>query len=198
MLRAAARVSVRLLLLSGLAAAAALVVRERVAARALTAIALPTFSMPALGGRAQEAAPSPTVAEHPSPTVAEHAVAAPAVPPAAKTAHAMKKAAHAPARFVITRTALDDAIAKRGYGARATVLRDEAGKALGIALHGVAAFAKYGVADGDVLLAANGMPLRTADEALAALGALGEARHVDVLLRRGEATFTVPLDLDGP
>ena len=80
-------------------------------------------------------------------------------------------------------------------GARAALVRDDAGHPVGLRLTGVGKLAPFGVHDGDILISANGFPLRTSDEALAALGKLQDAKRVIVSLRRGAATYSVPVEL---
>ena len=49
--------------------------------------------------------------------------------------------------------------------------------------------------DGDVLVSANGLPIRTADEGLAAIGKLQQATQVVAVFRRGASSYAVTLDL---
>ncbi|MGZ3423778.1 MAG: hypothetical protein ACXVEF_01670 [Polyangiales bacterium] len=91
--------------------------------------------------------------------------------------------------FVVTQQELEAGVAAHGWGARAVAVKD------GLELHSVGRFARFGVAEGDVLVSANGYSLRTADEALAALGKLGDSRSIVVVLRRGERSYAVPLEL---
>jgi hypothetical protein len=107
------------------------------------------------------------------------------------TTNARKAPAEARARHAITRADVEAAVADRMGGASTTLARDEDGQPVGLALHGVSRLARFGVRDGDVLVSANGMPLRTPDEGLRALGALEHAREVTVGFRRGEGSFYV-------
>ena len=75
------------------------------------------------------------------------------------------------------------------------MVRNEAGQPIGLRLTGVGRLAPYGVRDGDVLISANGLPLRTPEESLAALGKLQDAKRVVVVLGRGTATYAVPIEL---
>ena len=103
----------------------------------------------------------------------------------------------APAGLVVTRAEVEDAIATKCHGVRASLVRDGDGAPIGLALHRVGALARFGVSEGDVVIAANGHPLRTPDEALAALGALKDASRVSVALRRGDATYVVTVEVAG-
>ena len=195
------KVLLRLVLLAGAAAALALVVREPLATRVAKAVTPGARALAELAptprGRASAATP-PMVPMLPSPQVGP-VTPVPFVPllPHPPIKHAQK--APAPLkRHVVTRKELEDAIASRVGGANAVLVRDADGKPAGLRLSGVGRLAPFGVAEGDVLVAANGLPLRNADEALAALGALKDAKHVTVTLRRGTATYSVPIDLDDP
>jgi hypothetical protein len=187
-------VLVRLVLLSGAAAAISLMVREPLARRVSARIAPRVIELAEVSRRL---APRPAMLPMlPSAT----APMLPMLPPAASYAPIvpipLKKPARAAASAqTITRKQLEDAVATRLDGARAMLVRDNAGQPIGLRLSGVGRLAPYGVHDGDVLVGANGMPLRTPDEALAALGKLQDVKHVVVVLRRGNATYSVPIDL---
>ncbi|GAC1352811.1 MAG: hypothetical protein NVSMB1_19440 [Polyangiales bacterium] len=81
-------------------------------------------------------------------------------------------------------------------GATATVSRGADQRPIGLMLHG-GNLSHYGIHDGDILVGVNGMPVRTADEALAAVGALKAERHVVFTLLRGDRPFAIPVDIDG-
>jgi hypothetical protein len=191
-------VLVRLVLLSGAAAAISLMVREPLARR-VTARIVPGVGQLAEASR-RLAPPArmlpllPSSAASIVPLLPPSPVYAPivAVPlPHKKVA----KAAASASVSTITRKQVEDAIASRLDGARAALVRDEAGHPLGLRLSGVGRLAPYGVRDGDVLVSANGMPLRTPEESLAALGKLQDAKRVVVVLRRGSATYAIPVEL---
>jgi hypothetical protein len=99
------------------------------------------------------------------------------------------------APLVVTRAEVEDAIATKCHGVRATLVRDDGGAPIGLALHRVGPLARFGVAEGDVLVAANGQSLRTPDEALAALGAMKDATRVSVALRRGDAIYVITVQV---
>lgn len=192
------RVGVRVLLLSGAAAALALVTRDRLAARVTPLVDRPVH---ALAFAARELVPRmrptpPPLA--PQPFVPALPVEGPRAQvvlgkPAAKTMPAANDAPHTIAR--ITRKELESAIANGLPGASAVLVKDDDGKPAGLRLAGVGKLAPFGIHDGDVLVSANGLPLRSADEALAALGGLKDAHHVVVVLRRGTSAYSVPVDL---
>ncbi len=189
-------VLVRLLLLSGAAAAISLALREPLARRVSARVAPHVTE---LASASRRFAPSPRMLpllpSAPAPML-------PFVPPVASYAPIVpvplphKKAAKTvPSAQKITRQQLDEAIASRLDGARATLVRNEAGQPIGLRLTGVGRLAPYGVRDGDVLISANGLPLRTPEESLAALGKLQDAKRVVVVLGRGTATYAVPIEL---
>jgi membrane-associated protease RseP (regulator of RpoE activity) len=189
------RVLARLVLLAGAAALVALLVRDAVATRVARALAGPVRALVALAPRiriAVAAAPSGTIL----PLLPQHEL--PHVPLLPTPIAPKRVAAHAaPAkRHVVTRKEVEEAIATRLSGANAVLVKDEDGKPLGLRLTGVGRLAPFGVRDGDILVAANGLPLRTADEAISALGALKDSKHVTVTLRRGAGSYSVPLDLE--
>jgi hypothetical protein len=180
-------VIVRLALLAGAAATTALLVREPLAARVARSLGGAVHD---LAARASELAPPsrpPAKSEPLSlPPILAPAPEKPVVVVASKpTAKPKPK----PSAFVITQKELEAGVAAHGWGARAVVVKD------GLELHSVGRFARFGVADGDVLVSANGYSLRTADDALAALGKLGDSRSIVVVLRRGERSYAVPLQL---
>lgn len=185
-----AGVAVRLALLAGAAATTALFVREPLARR------LSPLLDPAVRTFAEEArsiAPPPSKVRTPEIAAPPPAVAmlAPEKPivVAQKPTAKLQKPRPKPAAFVVTQAELEAGVAAHGWGARVVAVKD------GLELHSVGRFARFGVAEGDVLVSANGYSLRTADEALAALGKLGDSRSIVVVLRRGEKTYAVPLQL---
>jgi S1-C subfamily serine protease len=189
------RLGVASFALAGAAAAVALAVRDPLAKRVLRAI-----DVHDLAEHAAMLAPRTTATPAPTPPPVALPPAPPAVsiaPPRVAMAKTNKTEKAKATTFEVTRAELEDAVAKRGFGAQATVVRDDAGAPLGLALHRVGAFARFGVAEGDLLVSANGLPLRTGDEALAALGKLGESRAITVVLRRGDRSYAVPITLVG-
>lgn len=190
------RVGVRLVLLAGAAATLALFARE-----SLCRLALPRLDAPvhALSHAARTIAPRPVVASAPDApppfvppivTEAPRAELAPPKPMAKKVTPAKQQnVTH------ITRKELEEAIQHGLPGASALAVKDDEGKPLGLRLAGVGRLAPFGVHEGDVLVSANGHPLRNADEALSALGALEHATHVVVAFRRGATAFSIPVDL---
>ncbi len=192
------RVAVRALLLSGAAAALALAVRDPLARRLLPQLAGPTA---ALAHAARGVSPRPRVGAPPPappPFVVPRASveqALPLAPVSGKPSpgpHASKPSSGA---HIVTRKQLEDALANGLPGASALAVKDEDGKPAGLRLSGVSRLASFGVRDGDVLVSANGLPLRNGDEALAALGALKDAQRVVVVLRRGAGAYSVPVEL---
>jgi S1-C subfamily serine protease len=185
------KIAVRLILIAGAAAVIALLIRDRLATRVARAIVEPTRKLAAL---------APTIAP-----VAVSVVAPPAPPPPEPSAshlpilpkpivkHPHAKAA--PSTHHVTRKDVEDAIATKLNGANAVLVRDAEGRPLGLKLTGVSRLAQFGVQDGDVLTSANGYPLRTADESAAALGALKDAKKVTFVLRRGDKSYAVPIEL---
>ena len=140
----------------------------------------------------------------PPPAVVASAIASTAPnatpPPApaltsAKTPPSKTPKKQAAPALTVTRVEVEDAIATKCHGVKATLMRDENGAPIGLALHRVGPLARFGVAEGDVLVAANGQSLRTPDEALAALGAMKDATRVSVALRRGNATYVVTVQV---
>jgi hypothetical protein len=120
-----------------------------------------------------------------------------AAPPkiASTTTIAKSSKKQAPPTLTVTRAEVEDAIATKCHGVKATLVRDDAGAPIGLALHRVGPLARFGVAEGDVLVAANGQSLRTPDEALAALGAMKDATRVSIALRRGDATYVITVQV---
>ncbi len=211
------RVLVRAILVAGGAAALALVVRDGVATRVLPLVDAPTRLLAGAAARLPRAHASahasPRVAAVTTsistgemlpiapPAVPQGPVILPMMPNAAAKVPALPAASaatSAPSKQsnVITRAELEDAIATRLSGAQVSVVRDDGGHPLGLALHGVGVLSRFGIQSGDVLLRANGLPLRTGDEALAALGALQAAKRVTVSLRRGTTPYSVTVDLE--
>ena len=194
------RLGVRVLLLSGAAAALALFARDPLARRVVALVDRPAR---VLAVAAREIAPKPVApapAVAPAPFVLPRAsgpvtevIGAPSSKPAVVgPAKPKSTGPHAPR--TITRKELEGAIANGLPGASAVSVKDEDGKPAGLRLAGVSRLAPFGVHDGDVLVSANGLPVRNADEALAALGALKDAHHVVVVFRRGAGAFSVPVD----
>jgi hypothetical protein len=188
-------VLVRLLLLSGAAAALSLMVREPLARRVNARLAPHVGELAEVSRQiAPRAAMLPLLSSAPIamlpllPSASAHV-------PVVAVPIAKKKGTAKPSAQTITRKQLEEAIASRLDGARATLVRDDAGHAVGLRLTGVAPLAPYGVHDGDVLVSANGMPLRTPDESLAALGKLQDVKRVVVVLRRGNASYSIPIEL---
>lgn len=193
------KVAVRLVLLAGLAATLALLIRDRLASRVARAIVEPTRALVALAPSVHVinvAAPSSEPPPPPQPSstlpilpILPKPIAKPKHPKAAASAHLVTRVTR------VTRKEVEDAIASRAGGANAVLVRDSDGKPLGLKLTGVSRLAAFGVQDGDVLTSANGYPLRTADESAAALGALKDARKVTFTLRRGDKSYAVPIEL---
>lgn len=208
------RVGVRLLLLAGAAATTTLLARsalERKVGRrvddAIGALAALTRALPA----PREVDTSPALPPMPASlasaiasTIASSAADPPTVPtapPAPPTAGPKRppprpSAERGPRSVPVSRAEVDAAIANKCGGVRATPARDDDGVPIGFALRNVGALARFGVQEGDVLVAAAGHALRTPDEAFAALGALKDADRVTFVLRRGGATYGVTLALD--
>jgi S1-C subfamily serine protease len=185
-------VVVRLVLLAGAAAGTALFVREPLARR-LSKLLDPSVQALAVEARSivPPAAPvhEPVVAT-PPPAIAMLAPEKPIVVAKVTPKSTKKSADHPkPNAFVVSAKELEAGIAAHGWGARAVAVKD------GLELHSVGKFARFGVSEGDVLVSANGYSLRTADDALAALGKLGDSRSIVVVLRRGEKSYAVPLEL---
>jgi len=193
------RVGVRLLLLSGAAASLALATRDRLAASVVRRLDKPVH---AIALAAREIAPRPrattSVPGTPQPfepfvLPAESPRAVVVVPKT--SAVAKHKPNPTPVQHTITKKQLDDAIEHRLGGATAVLVKGDDGKPAGLKLGGVSQLASFGIRDGDVLVSANGLPLRNANEALAALGALKDATRVVVVLRRGSLEYSVPVTL---
>lgn len=186
------RVLVRLVLLSGAAAAIALMVREPLARRVSARFAPHVVD---LAQASRNIAPRATVVLSLPPPIL------PPPPPAHTPIVAVPIHKHvaapkaAASSTVLSRAQIEDAIATRVGGARATLVRDDGGQPIGLRLSNVGLLAPYGVREGDILVSANGLALRTPDEAVAALGKLQNARHVVVGFRRGPTSYAIPIDL---
>ncbi len=202
------RAPIRLLLVAGAAATTALLLRDPLATHLGRSLAAPVGDLAAATQAIRPVSVTlhvPPRAEAASPIVPILPADAPPPAPAGKPATNVPAAiapkslpaATAPTTkvHVVTRAELEGAIASRLSGACAALVRDEEGRPAGLALHGVGALARFGVRDGDVLVSANGLSLRTPDEALAALGALEHATRVVVTLRRGGVAYSVPVEL---
>jgi hypothetical protein len=186
------RVIVRLVMLCGAAAALALVVRHSIADRLVVRVDGATRFAAESSRLLIPRASSPAVVTAPKPFVPM--AAASAIDPV-PIVTGKPRSKPATANHAVTKSELEHAVETRLSGASARLVRDASGKPLGLRLDGVARLAPFGVHDGDVLLSANGLPLRSADEALAALGALKDARHVVVVLQREATRYSVPIDL---
>ncbi len=191
-------VPARLLALAALAAVLALGVRvwverrlPRVAAREAAAPTMKTIATVAASGSTSEQSVAPTTASKPP-----SALSAPAPRFMATKKAPMPKVGAS--GFVVTQAELDDALSSRLGGATTRPIRDEAGRVIGLSVHGVSRLAKFGVVDGDRLVSANGLSLRTPDEALAALGALQHEKRVTFTLARGSSRYTVTVELAQP
>lgn len=185
------RVLVRLILLAGVAAAVALVIRDSVATRVARALEEPVSEVLALIPVVRHAAPPPV---QPA-VVAPARVAAAPVVITPRTIKPAAKKPSTPAVHLVTRKDVESAMETRLSGLRAVLVRDDAGKPLGLRLNGVSRLASFGVQDGDVLVSANGYPLRTADECATAVGALKDFKRVTFVLRRGDSGYAVTLEL---
>ncbi|GAC1530793.1 MAG: hypothetical protein NVS3B10_26670 [Polyangiales bacterium] len=207
-----ARVGVRLLLLAGAAATTTLLARsalERKVDRrvddAIGALAALTRALPAPHDVDTSPALPPmpaSLASAIASTIASSAADPPTPPPPPGPTAGPKRptprpaAERGPGAVAVSRAEVDAAIASRCGGVRATPARDDDGVPIGFALRNVGALARFGVQEGDVLVAAAGHALRTPDEAFAALGALKDAQRVTFVLRRGGATYGVTLALE--
>jgi hypothetical protein len=193
------RVLVRLLLLAGVAAATALLLRARIArlaegevaravgafARSRTVVAKPATAVPRPEeSKVQHVTAVPVAAANPSAQV-------PAVRPARVPASTPAQVG----RPVLSRAEIRDVIAAGGAGIRVAPVRNGAGAIEGYALRQVGGLSRYGLAEGDLVLRANGAPVRNADEALAALGAAERAGRADLVLVRGGAQIALSFDL---
>jgi hypothetical protein len=204
------RVVLRSVLLAGLAAGLALAMRQRlveiVAHRfedagvtmALVARELPSPSRDVPGGvdgvaevEASTVLPAETITVPPLASTSAAPLRKPVLPAMAKQA----KSAAPIAPLRVTRAEVDAAIASKAFGARTKLARDESGKPVGLALFGTGGLSRFGVQDGDVLVSANGYPLRTPEEAFAAVGALKDATRVTVVLRRGVGSYALTAEV---
>jgi len=193
-------VAARLLGLTVIAAALALGVRH-------VALALvPSWTRPLVEVAAHAAASGPSVTPSaltlPPPSATPSVTASVSIappPPLPRKATLSLPASHphktAKAPLRVTQAELDEALASRCGGASTRPVRDAQGKVVGLALHGVGTLGKFGVQDGDRLVSANGLPLRTPDEALAALGALQHETKVVFVLQRGDAKIAIAVEL---
>jgi len=189
-------VVVRLVLLAGGAAALSLMVREPLARAVAARMASPVIELAEVSRRiASRAAMLPLLPTASAPIVPMLPSSSPHVPIIPVPLHHKQAAKPASSSVTLTRKQIDDAVASRVGGARAALVRDDAGHAIGLRLSHVGPLAAYGIHEGDILTSANGLPLRTPDEALAALGKLQDARHVVVAFRRGATAYTIPVDL---
>ncbi len=178
----------RLAIVAGSAALVALAIRGPLADRVARLLEAPIGDLASvIPVSASEAVPA-AIDEAPEPVMVDAPELVIATP---KKKIAIVKKKSEPSAFVVTKEELESAVASKGHGARASVVKE------GLALHHVGAFSKFGVAEGDVLVSANGHSLRTADDALATLGALGNSRSIVVVLRRGESSYAVPITLVG-
>lgn len=198
-------VALRSTLVAGAAAAVALLTRGNVedalAARAgplvhaLAAVAhrLPTPHVAQLSFSLLPAPPidRPSASEVPS-------IAARGPIPKSKShlARASSSAPTAPPH--VTRQEVEEAIENRLGGARCKLARDDSGAPIGLAVYSVGRLSRFGVREGDLLVAANGLPLRTPNEALAALASLKDAHRVTVTMRHGDAPYTIAVDILDP
>lgn len=199
------KVAVRLILLAGVAALLALMVREPLAVRLALAFAEPTRDLAAWAPKPKTIVPLLPRATSAVPTILPmlpmlpmlSSVQAGPVTVLPIPKHIVKKPEPAKANLVnlVTRKEVEEAIASRLSGVSAVLVHDDAGKPLGLRLAHVGRLAPFGVQEGDLLVAANGLPLRTADEAASALGALKDATRVTFTLRRGDKSYGVPLQL---
>jgi len=201
------RIVLRSVLLAGLAAGLALAARERLVemvahrfedaggALAIVAQKLPTASREVHDDVVDvQTCTLPPVETVTLPTLASTSAAPPGKPNLPiKTKQTKAAAAIAPLR--VTRAEVDAAIASKAFGAKTKLARDESGKLVGLALFGTGGLARFGVQDGDVLVSANGYPLRTPEEAFAAVGALKDATRVTVVLRRGAGSYALSAEL---
>ena len=193
-------VTVRCVLLAGVAAGLALVGRNLVAHAIEDRLGDAGGALAQLGqrlptpGRALEVplaiAPIETVTIT---TTAPLSTANPIASP--KKRLAVKPSAKDLTPLRVTRAEVEAAIAAKVYGARTKLARDEQGKTVGLALYGTGALARLGIHDGDVLVSANGHSLRTPEDALGAVAALKDATRITVVLRRGDGSYALTVDV---
>lgn len=197
------RVAARLLALAAVAAALALGVRwaalrlaphlaRPVAELAQGVPSVVTASSASAGPSTPKPESAPSTSSSPAGAPSHGAAPSKGVKPP-RVAHA--KAAHGPSPIHITQAELDEALAGRCGGASTRPVRDGAGNVVGLSLHSVGSLGRYGLLSGDRLVSANGLPLRTPDEALAALGALQHATKVVFVFQRGDTKFSVAVEL---
>jgi len=106
----------------------------------------------------------------------------------------------------VSRAEVEEAITSKLGGATAKLARDPEGHPIGLKIAGAGTAARFGVHEGDVLVAANGYPLRSAEEGFAALGAifpdggksLSKPTRVVFTFKRGDGWYSVPLEVDAP
>jgi hypothetical protein len=190
------KILVRLVLLTGAAAAISMMLREPLARRVAVHLAAPVTRLAeAARVTTKPSSMVPMLPPAQPPMLPIVPSASPHVPIVPVPLHKKVSAKPASSVTVLTRKQIEDAIATRVDGAKALLVRDPAGHPIGLRLSHVGKLAPFGVHEGDILVSANGFPLRTPDEAMAALGKLQDARHVVVAFRRGDATFAIPVDL---
>jgi hypothetical protein len=212
--RRGGRVLTRLLALTALAAVSAVALQWVVIERMSPAIGMllsrvpPGLGAPAEGagsGSAPVAASaSASVSASASASVSASASASAsgarsATAPRIESVRALGAAASASAQRDamprVTRAEIEDAIEHKLDGASAKLVRDAEGAPIGLSIQRPGRLARLGVATGDVLYAANGLRIRTADEGLAALSQLDKATRVVVTFRRGEGTYAIAVDV---
>jgi hypothetical protein len=195
------RIFVRLALLSAAAAVCAALVQPLIVARVAPSIEALVAQLPApsASASASAAAPVSAPATAPASASASASAAAPAATssllPRIVAARPIASARAAAAVPHVTRAEIDDAIAHELDGASAKLVRDGEGAPIGLAIQRPGRLARLGVASGDVLFAANGVRIRTADEGLAALAQLEKATKVVVTFRRGEGSYSIVVDV---
>jgi hypothetical protein len=208
-----ARVTLRATLVAGAAAMTALASRgsiaDRVAARVVPAVGRMATRAPSLVR--EEPPPPPPLTTQPLPPPPNVPLAPPLPPSAAPKPSVAKSSAPTSAKTTagpahVSRAEVETAIGTKLGGASAKLARDSEGHPLGLELQGVGTAARFGVREGDILVAANGHPLRNAEEGFAALGAIfpdGGKRptgptHVVFTFKRGAAWYSVPVEVDAP
>jgi S1-C subfamily serine protease len=210
--RRGGRVLTRLLALTALAAVSAVALQWVVIERMSPAIGMllsrvpPGLGAPAEGAGSGSApvAASASVSASASASVSASASASAsgarsATAPRIESVRALGAAASASAQRDamprVTRAEIEDAIEHKLDGASAKLVRDAEGAPIGLSIQRPGRLARLGVATGDVLYAANGLRIRTADEGLAALSQLDKATRVVVTFRRGEGTYAIAVDV---
>lgn len=96
----------------------------------------------------------------------------------------------------VSRAELDAAIDHGVGSASLSSVAGDDGRPIGLRVKSPGDLAVLGVQAGDVLVSANGLPIDTADRALAALGKLRDARTLNVVFRRGESTYALSADVE--